>query len=173
MTQLPTPYGAICDAVRCRDWSDGGLLSIFLNRERRILLTIEIGEGTRHVDELFLRHLVAVVTDIGVADVVLAVTRAAGRPTRVDKLLWRELSARLAGTTTGLLDVMVVGESRWWSAASGRSRILGDEQRHAGLGCLDTEDHPVGAVVGEVSLVGHEDPLAEKLNARRGVPHHR
>jgi DNA repair protein RadC len=124
MTQPATPYAAICDALRARAWSDGGLLGVFLNRQRRILLTIEIGEGTHHFDELFLRHLVAVITDIGVADVVFAITRTNGRPTRVDKLLWRELGERLDGAATALLDVIVVGESCWWSAATGGSQSL-------------------------------------------------
>jgi hypothetical protein len=122
MTKPATPYAAICDTLRCRGSSDGALLGVFLNRRRQILLTIEIGEGMHHVDELFLRHLVAVITDIGVADVVFAVTRDNGRPTRVDKLLWRELGERLDGTATALLDVIVVGESRWWSASSGRAQ---------------------------------------------------
>jgi DNA repair protein RadC len=124
MTKRSTPYPAICDAVASRDRSDGGLLAIFLNRRRDILLTIEISEGTHHIDELFLRHLVTVITDIGVADVVLAITRATGRPARVDKLLWHEIGGRLATTATGLLDVIVVGESRWWSAATGRVQSL-------------------------------------------------
>lgn len=173
MTQLPTPYGAICDTVRCGDRSDGALIAVFLNRERQIVLTIEIGEGTGHVDELFLRHLVAIVTDIGVAEVIFAVSRAPGRPVRVDKLMWRELGARLAGSTTSLLDVIVVGDGRWWSAASGRTRVLGHEQRHAPLAGLDVEDHPVGADVGEVGLIRHQDPAAEKLHAGRGVPRDR
>jgi hypothetical protein len=124
MTKPATPYAAICDALRCRGSADGALLGVFLSRQRRILLTIEIGEGTHHPDELFLRHLVAVITDIGVPDVVFAITRTDGRPTRVDKLLWRELSDRLEGTTTALLDVVVVGEISWWSAATGRAQSL-------------------------------------------------
>jgi DNA repair protein RadC len=117
MTSIPTPYDAICDDVRRRGSPDGALLAVFLSAESQILLTVAVGEGTHHVDELFLRHLVAVVVDIGVAEVVLAVARASGRPTRIDKLLWRELFDRLDGAPTTLLDVVVVGESRWWSAA--------------------------------------------------------
>jgi DNA repair protein RadC len=120
MTTFPTPYDAICDDMRRRRSPDGALVGIFLNAERHIVLTTEISEGTRHVDELFLRHLVTVVADIGVPDVVFAVARATGRPARIDRLLWRELLERLDDGSTGLLDLMVVGESRWWSAASGR-----------------------------------------------------
>ncbi|HEX3823410.1 MAG TPA: JAB domain-containing protein [Mycobacteriales bacterium] len=121
MTQPTTLHAVICDAIRSRAWSEGGLAGVFLNRHREILLIVEIGEGTRHVDELFLRHLVDVVTDVGVADVVFAVMRTSGRPSRIDKLLWRELSERLAGTTTRLHDVIVVGENRSCSAATNRA----------------------------------------------------
>jgi hypothetical protein len=124
MTPPPLPYAEISDALRRRECSDGALVGVFLDRHRRILLTVEIGEGTHHLDELFLRHLVAVVTDVGVGEVLFAVARTAGRPARVDKVLWRELGARLAGTATALVDLIVVGETRWWSAASGRARLL-------------------------------------------------
>jgi hypothetical protein len=50
------------------------------------------------------------------------VVRANGRPTRVDKRLWHELSARLADTTTRLLDVIVVGETTRWSATQSLTR---------------------------------------------------
>jgi DNA repair protein RadC len=124
MTDTPTPYGAICEEVRRRDRADGALLVVFLDGGCRIVLTVEVGEGTGHVDELFLRHVVMLTSDVGVAGVVFAVVRSSGRPTRIDKLLWRELSGRLAGATTSLLDLAVVGKLSWWSAASGRSSPL-------------------------------------------------
>jgi hypothetical protein len=126
MTKTPTPYDAICAAVARHhgDHTDGALLAVFLNRRGAVVLTIGFDEGTSDVDELFLRHLIAIVGDIRVADVVFAVIRATGRPTRVDRLLWRELTARLAGATTSLRDVIVVGEAQRWSAASGRTESL-------------------------------------------------
>jgi DNA repair protein RadC len=120
MTKLLTPHHAICHEVRDRAQPDGALLGVFLDAAHRIVLCAPIDEGTGDVDELFLRHLVAIVTDIAVAAVVFAVARPSGRPLRVDKLLWRELSARLDTSTTRLLDVIVVGEHQQWSAASGR-----------------------------------------------------
>lgn len=131
MTETPTPYDAICAAVRRHrtdhsdgDHGDGALLAVFVDRRGAAVLTMGFEEGTSNVDELFLRHLVALVTEITVAAVVFAVVRADGRPCRVDKLLWRELKARLAGTTTTLRDVIVVGEHQRWSAASGRTESL-------------------------------------------------
>jgi hypothetical protein len=87
---------------------------------------VDIKEGTAYVDELFLRHVVMLISDIGVAGVRLVVSRTSGRPTRIDRLLWRELSSRLAGGDTTLLDVLVVGEQSWWSAVGNRVVPLSD-----------------------------------------------
>jgi DNA repair protein RadC len=121
MTDTPTPYDAICEAVLERHGGrvEGTFHAVFLDSRHAILLTIDFDEGTDHVDELFLRHVVAIVNDIRVAAVAFAVRRGAGRPTRVDKLLWRELTARLADSTTAVLDVVVVGERRRSSVAQG------------------------------------------------------
>jgi DNA repair protein RadC len=120
MTQLLTPHQAICQTVRDRAPGDGGLVGVFLDATHHIVLCVGIDEGTGDVDELFLRHLVSLVSDIGVAAAVFAVARPSGRALRVDRLLWRELSDRLAGTTTRLLDVLVVGDRTQWSVAGGR-----------------------------------------------------
>jgi DNA repair protein RadC len=122
MTESPTPFSAICAAVRQHpgDQTEGALLAVFLDRQRAVVLTIGFEEGTRHVDELFLRHLVAVISDLRVAAVVFSVIRGIGHPTRIDKLLWHELSARLGATSTDVLDLLVIGERQLWSAATGR-----------------------------------------------------
>jgi len=104
-----------------RGWSDGALRAIFLDRSRAVLLTIGFDEGTDDVDELFLRHLVATVTDLALAAVVFAVLRADGRPTRVDRRLSRELRHRLADGSTHLLDVIVVNQERGWSAVQSKA----------------------------------------------------
>lgn len=126
MAALPTPYDAICAAVilHCKERTDGALLAVFLDHRAAVALTIGFEEGTEHVDELFLRHLVAVVTDLRIAEVVFAVVRASGRPTRIDKLLWRELRRRLDDASTVVRDVIVVGDAQRWSAASGRTASL-------------------------------------------------
>ncbi|HTW19244.1 MAG TPA: hypothetical protein VME70_03410 [Mycobacteriales bacterium] len=98
-------------------WSEGALRAVFLDRRSRVLLTVGFDEGTRAVDELYLRHVVATVSDLSVATVVFAVLRADGRPIRIDRLLWRELSMRLAGQPTHPLDLIVVGREQHWSMA--------------------------------------------------------
>jgi DNA repair protein RadC len=124
MTDSTFPSDEICAAAleHHNDGAAGALLAVFLDERRTVLLTIGFDEGTQHVDELFLRHLVDIVTDIRVAAVAFVVVRANGRPTRVDKRLWHELSARLADTTTRLLDVIVVGETTRWSATQSLTR---------------------------------------------------
>jgi DNA repair protein RadC len=122
MTPLPVPRDAIAAELHRRGQPDGALLAVFLDDRHRIVLWVEISEGTHDVDELFLRHLVTIVGDLGLAAVAFGVTRVSGRPRRVDRLLWRELDHRLAGSATRLLDVIVVGADRQWSAARGRAQ---------------------------------------------------
>lgn len=126
MATARTPYDAICAAAlrRHHDRSDGALLAVLLDHRHAVLLTISFDEGTRQIDELYLRHLVAVVSEVSVAAVVFVVLRGSGRPTRVDKLLWRELETRLAAEPTRLLDLIVIGEATRWSAATGRAEPL-------------------------------------------------
>ncbi len=102
-------------------WSDGALRAIFLDRSRAVLLTVGFDEGTGSVDELFLRHLVATVTDLALAGVVFAVLRTDGRPTRADRRLSRELRQRLADGSTQLLDVIVVNKETGWSAVQSKA----------------------------------------------------
>jgi hypothetical protein len=106
---------------------EGSLTAVFVGPDDRVVLQVDISEGTAYVDELFLRHVVMLISDIGVAGARLVVSRATGRPTRIDRLLWREISSRLAGSdTTTLLDVLVVGEQSWWSAAGNRIVPISD-----------------------------------------------
>jgi hypothetical protein len=53
---------------------------------------------------------------------VRAVRRSRGRPLRVDKLIWREVGARLVGAPTRLVDLVVIGQSARWSAAQSLAR---------------------------------------------------
>lgn len=100
--------------------AEGSLTVVFVGDDDRVVLRVDIGEGTATVDELFLRHLVMLTADVGVPEVVFVVRRADARPRRVDRKLWRELSTRLAGGTTSLQDLVVLGETEWWSASLGR-----------------------------------------------------
>lgn len=122
MNTCSASYDAIRDEVHGR-WTsgrDGDLMVVFLDVDGLPLLTVDVDEGMHSVDELFLRHVTALVLDVRLPAVVLAVTRAAGRPRRVDRLLWHEMSERLAAAPTALVDVLVVGADRWWSAAGSK-----------------------------------------------------
>jgi hypothetical protein len=115
---------AVRDAIvsRADTPAEGALFAVFVDTDGRVLTTVEVGEGTRHVDELFFRHLVTLVDDLRLDAVVFVVCRSAGRPRRVDRLLWRELDRRLACAHTRLVDLMVTGTDRLWSASTGRYR---------------------------------------------------
>lgn len=108
-------------AIRAAKATDGeGALRVaFLDAHDRLLATTRIEEGTRHVDELFLRHLSDEVGRMGAPRVLVIVTRESGRPTRVDRLIFRELTSRLSGSVTSVADLVVVGSAAWWSARAG------------------------------------------------------
>lgn len=152
---------------------DGALIALFVGASGDIVLRVEISEGTSNVDELFLRHLVMLTADVGVPEVAFVIGRGDGVPRKVDRRLWRELSRRLTGSTTALLDVAVVGPACWWSGAAARTYPLRNDKAHPALPGLDIEDDPVGGDVGEVRLVRDEDPSPEELDAGGGVPRHR
>lgn len=151
---------------------DGSLTVVFVDDAERVILRVDIGEGTSHIDELFLRHLVMLTADVGVPGAAFVVRRHDVRPKRSDRRLWRELSARMAESSTRLIDLVLVSDKEWWSAVSGRTSVLGDENRLPTPRRADVEDDPVRLDVGEVSLVGHQDPAAEELHAGRRVPQH-
>jgi DNA repair protein RadC len=115
-------YAAIRDSVRCRvpAVADGGLVAFFLDAAGEVILRVVLDEGTRHVDDLFLRHLTALIAEIDAASVVLASVRSDGQPRRADRVLWREMRVRLADAHSVLADLLIVGEDRCWSAATRR-----------------------------------------------------
>jgi DNA repair protein RadC len=117
-----SPCTAVWDGVRCRvpAVADGGLLAFFLDSAGIVILQVALDEGTRHVDELFLRHLTALINEIDAASVILVSVRADGVPQRTDRLLWREMRQRLAAAHSVLSDLLVVGDDRCWSAATRR-----------------------------------------------------
>lgn len=152
---------------------DGSLEVVFVNDDERVILRVGISEGMSHVDELFLRHLVMLTSDVGVAGVVFVVRRDDGMPKRIDRRLWRELNVRLAHSDTVLHDVVVLGAAVWWSAASGRTCVLRFEDRQTPPARADVEDDPVGGDPREVGLIGHQYSPAEELHAGCRVPQHR
>jgi DNA repair protein RadC len=100
---------------------EGSLQAVFVDSRDRVALRVDLEEGTASVDEIFLRHLMMLIGDVDLPRVALVVSRSSGRPSRVDRLLWRELGIRLRGGTTRLLDMIVVGDESFWSASTGRS----------------------------------------------------
>lgn len=68
-----------------------------------------------HMDELMLRQLTKILTQVGAAEVLLVSLRRSGRPRPVDRATWEQLSARI-GPAPDLLDLLVVGTRTSWSA---------------------------------------------------------
>jgi DNA repair protein RadC len=115
-------YAAVCAGVRCRvpAVAEGGLVAVFLDASGGVILRVVLDEGTRHVDDLFLRHLTALIAEIDAASVVLTSVRSDGQPRRADRLLWREMRERLADAHCVLADLLIVGQDRCWSTATRR-----------------------------------------------------
>ena len=90
----------------------------FLDVDGGLLLTLDIDEGTRFCDELFLRYLKFLICDLSLPRVVACVPRADGRPSKSDRRLWRDLRSRLEDAVTRFDDLLVVGDERSWSAMS-------------------------------------------------------
>jgi DNA repair protein RadC len=88
---------------------EGSLWLVFFDRRGARALLSEVAEGTQHVDELFVRHVVDTVLRMGLPSVMLAVWREDGRPRKVDRRLGREVRQRLSGTVATLVDVVVIG----------------------------------------------------------------
>lgn len=93
------------------------LLLLFFDTAGQLILGLDVDEGTRHVDELFLRYLTTLVADVSLAQVVVCASRDDGKPQRVHRRLWHELTARLEPGATRLTDMLVIGQNRCWSAS--------------------------------------------------------
>jgi hypothetical protein len=106
MTSMPVALTA-----RAAAGPEGALWVAHIDRRGDVVMVLAIDEGTRCVDELFLRHLVDVVDRVGLPAAMLAVSRADGRPQRVDRRLRRDLDQRLRDSATELLGMWAVGES--------------------------------------------------------------
>lgn len=115
-------YYEIADGVRKeqRDEKDGAFWVIFLDDERRRLVTMALPAA----DELGVAEydgLATVIDGVGARGAIVVITRAQGAPLAADLDLWQELQSRLAGLHTELVDLMVVGEHRWWTASGRKS----------------------------------------------------
>jgi hypothetical protein len=114
-------YYEIATQVRRQqeDEDDGAFWVIFLDHEQVPLVTMALPAA----DEIGVAEfdgLATVIDGVGAPSAIVVITRSKGAPLAADLQLWHELESRLAGLHTELVDLMVVGEHRWW-AASGRA----------------------------------------------------
>ena len=103
-----------------------------LDGDDRVVLVAPVRERLEPaVDELFLRHVVDQIGRLALPGVSVAVTRQDGKVQRVDRRLRRELSTRLAETTTALVAMFVVSESASRAITSaGPQPVDGRHRRH-------------------------------------------
>lgn len=108
----------IADDVRARAQprDEGSLwLVLFDDPGGAPVVSAAIEGAMDHMDDLMLRQLTKILTQVGAAEVLLVIPRRSGRPRRVDRTLWEQLTARI-GSATDLLDLLVVGSRTSWSA---------------------------------------------------------
>ena len=67
------------------------------------------------MDAQLTRNVAAIINELGVKAVLLAVPRRDGRPLSVDRQLWSDLQI-LVDSSTELVDLLVVGRESFWSA---------------------------------------------------------
>ena len=79
------------------------------------LIAAAVDHATAELDAELLKNLAATIDEVGAAAVLLAVPRRLGVPDAVDRRLWSELHAQVHPSVE-IVDLVVVGESRYWSA---------------------------------------------------------
>ncbi|HVT21956.1 MAG TPA: hypothetical protein VHE57_11270 [Mycobacteriales bacterium] len=99
--------------------ADGTVRLLFVREGGRVGLVQTPSETANGADQFFTLYLERMITDVAAPGVLVAVHRNDGRPTYTDRRLWTMLAARLEPTTTRLLDLVVVGADRAWSAKRG------------------------------------------------------
>jgi len=95
---------------------EGSLWLLFLDGPRgEVILASAFADAMAHVDAQMTRNLVRILDHVPAVAVLLAVPRADGRPLPVDRQLWSDLEGHDA---IPLVDLVVVGETDYWSARS-------------------------------------------------------
>jgi DNA repair protein RadC len=115
---MPIPIPAV-EALRAHlgtDDAEGALRVVYLDANGRIVHVAPVAEGAHSADEFFARYLADLVSSLDSAAAVLLVMRSSGRPARIDRALWHAATARVALRSTQLLDLVVAGPDRYWSA---------------------------------------------------------
>lgn len=108
----------IADGVRARSRpsDEGSLWLVLFDKPGGLPVVSAAIEGAMdHMDDLMLRQLTKIISEVGAAEVLLVIPRRSGRPRPVDRTTWEQLSARI-GAATELLDLLVVGSRTSWSA---------------------------------------------------------
>ena len=96
---------------------EGSLWLLYFDEPlREPLLASAFDDAMAHVDSRLTRNIATIIEGVPVDAVLLAVPRRDGLPRAVDRQLWRDLRGLLDGAGPRLLDFVVVGAARHWSA---------------------------------------------------------
>lgn len=99
---------------------NGTIRLLFVRASGRVGLVQTPHELANDADQFLALYLQRMISDVAAPGVVVAVHRDNGRPTYADRQLWEMLGARLAATSTVLLDLVVVGADQAWSMDQAR-----------------------------------------------------
>lgn len=119
MSPVPPPIESLRDLIEAGD-GDGTLRIVYLDRDGAIIHDVRLEEKLTRTDPLLERYLVGLVADVGAPAAVVTVTRRSGRPTRADRTLWRAVSEQSGRSGCRLIQLVVIGAERHWSAVSDR-----------------------------------------------------
>jgi hypothetical protein len=100
---------------RMRADDDGGLWLVFFDPTGVQLLCLGVEEGMHCADELFRRHLIELIRHVDAHRVVLAIHRPDGRPRRIDRMVWQDLTRRLQDEWPNQVDLLIVGDETTWA----------------------------------------------------------
>jgi hypothetical protein len=96
---------------------EGSLWLLFFDEPlREPLVATAFDDAMAHIEGQLTRNIAHIIDGTPADAVLVAVPRRDGAPRPVDRQLWRDLRALRNGIRPRLLDLVVVGDSRHWSA---------------------------------------------------------
>jgi hypothetical protein len=96
---------------------EGSLWLLFFDEPlREPVVATAFDDAMAHVDTRLTRNIAQIIDGTGSDAALVAIPRHSGTPRPVDRRLWRDLRALRDRIQPRLLDLVVVGDSRHWSA---------------------------------------------------------
>lgn len=80
------------------------------------VVTVAVADAMERMNECVATNVARLITQVSPRAVLLVVSRVAGAPLDEEHRLWAELRTALADSPITLIDMLVIGSSRVWSA---------------------------------------------------------